>query len=77
MWSVSYLNISSRNLLFRCNRITSETCSNLTMWNQNGADKVILVSFLLTWNVVTCGSTVSNSDNDQVNNVGGKGTGPR
>ena len=77
IWSVSYLNISCRNLLFRCNRITSETCSNLTMRNQNGVDKLILVSFLLTWNVVTCGSTVSTSDNDQVNNVGGKGTDPR
>ena len=45
IWLVSYLNISSRNLLFRCNRIMPEACSNLTMRNQNGFDKVILFYF--------------------------------
>ena len=56
-------------------KFMSETCSNLTMKNHNGVDKVILVSFLLPWNFVTCGSTVSTSDYDQFN-VGEKDTDP-
>ena len=52
-----------------------ETCSNLYMRKQNSVDKVILVSFLLAWNVVTHGSTVYTGENEQVN-VGGKDTDP-
>ena len=36
------------------------------MMNQNGVDKVVLISLLLTWNMLTVGSTVSTSDADQV-----------
>ena len=57
--------ISSRNFLFRCNRIMFETCSNLTMRNQNGVDKVVLVSLLLTSNMLK-------RVNDQVNATGKK-----
>ena len=47
-----------------------QTCSNLTMGNQNKADKVVLISLLLTWDMVTRVSTVIISDNDhQMYNV--------
>ena len=41
-----------------------QTCLNLTMRNQNGVDKVVQISLLLTWETLTRVSTVSTSDND-------------
>ena len=73
--SEDHFNVISVLLNYLEQKLMSEPCSNLTMRNQNGVDKVILVSFLLTWNFVTCGSTVSTSDNDQFN-VGEKDTDP-
>ena len=63
MWFVFYISISSRNLLCRCNRIMFETCRNLPMRDEKGFDKVVLVSFLLTWNMFTRGKGVSTSEN--------------
>ena len=63
-WLVFYLSILSRDLLFRCNGIMFQTCLNLTMRNQNGIDKVVQISLLLTWETLTRVSTVSTSDND-------------
>ena len=41
------------------------------MGNQNKADKVVLISLLLTWDMVTRVSAVIMSDNDhQIYNVG-------
>ena len=73
--SENHFNLISVLLNYLEQKFMSETCSNLTMKNHNGVDKVILVSFLLPWNFVTCGSTVSTSDNDQFN-VGEKDTDP-
>ena len=68
----STFNISSGSFLFkRCNKIMFETRSNLTMRNQNGVDIVVMVSLLLTWNMLTRILTISISDNEhQVNTVG-------
>ena len=58
-----------------CNRIIFKTCSNITMRNQNSVDKVVLVSLLLTWNMLRHGSTVSTSEAEQAN-VARKDTDP-
>ena len=42
----------------------SQTCSNLIMGNQNGIGKVVLVSLLLNWDMLTRVSAVTASDND-------------
>ena len=44
------------------------TCLILTVRNQNGADKVVLVSLLFTWNMLAGGSPVTRTD--QVNTAG-------
>ena len=44
-------------------RILYKTCQNRPMRDQKGFDKVVLVSFLLTWNKFTRGKGVSTSEN--------------
>ena len=44
----------------------SQTCSNLIMGNQNGIGKVVLVSLLLNWDMLTRVSAVIASDNDHL-----------
>ena len=41
-----------------------QTCSNLIMGNQNGIGKVVLVSLLLNWDMLTRVSAVTASDKD-------------
>ena len=52
------------------------TCSNLTLRNQNGINKVVLVSFLPTWDMLTRVPTISTGGNDHQANTIAKGIDP-
>ena len=61
---IVYISISSKNFFFFCNSFLFETCWNLTSGQ-------VAASLLLTWNMATCISTASTSDNnDQANTIG-------
>ena len=76
VWLVFYLSVSNRNFLFRSKRIMFKTYLNLTMWNQNGINKVVLGSLLLTQEIITRIVTASTSDNDHEPNTIGKEVDP-
>ena len=53
-----------------------QSCSNLNMRNYIDVNKVVLVSLLLTWDMLARVSTVSTSDNDHQSDTVGKDIDP-
>ena len=63
-------------MMAKASIIMFRTCSNLTLRNQNGINKVVLVSFLPTWDMLTRVPTISTGGNDHQANTIAKGIDP-
>ena len=63
-------------MMAKASIVLFRTCSNLTMRNQNGINKVVLVSLLSTWDMLTRVPTISTGGNDHQANTVVKGIDP-